>query len=404
MADEPDEIGSRGGEAFPRTLLRFCEALRRGGISVYTSSVMDALKAIDFVDIFNRREFHDTLLATLVKRKEDRILFEKLFHTFWQSGNSPYRKRIPITLSGSEEPRERDAGAALGTEPKKAKGVGSDRTEEGRGDTPASTSVAAATYSPVEVLMKRDLASFTDDDDMDEIERLMRRAAREIASARTRTTHPAERGIIDLRRTVRTNMQYGMELLEIVRQRKRIRRNRLVLLCDVSGSMKTYSNFATKYLYAMRKVFERIEIFVFSTRLTRVTSELQRDDFGETIGLLSDSVPQWGGGTKIGACLNTLLERYGHLIDRRTIMIIISDGMDTGEVALLEDRMKRLKQRSRWVAWLNPLLADPAYEPVCRGMQTALPYADTFTSANTVLELQRFTQMLRDEPALRVRG
>ncbi|TLY12139.1 MAG: VWA domain-containing protein, partial [Thaumarchaeota archaeon] len=111
-----------------------------------------------------------------------------------------------------------------------------------------------------------------------------------------------------------------------------------------------------------------------------------------------------GGGTKIGACLSTLLERHGHLIDRRTIVIVISDGMDTGEVELLEDQMRRLKQRSRWVVWLNPLLADPAYEPVCRGMQTALPYVDTFASANTVIELQKFSQTLRNEPALRARG
>ena len=386
---EPD--GSRGGELLPRTLLRFCEVLRRGGISVSTSSVMDALNAMVFVDIFNRLEFHNTLLATLVKRRGDQILFDRLFHTFWHSGNSPDQERIAILLSNSGEPRERVVAAGVETKPK-ATGVGSDGTEE-RGGAPGSTT--AATYSPVEVLMKRDLASFTDDD-LEEIERIMRRVARDIASARTRIMHPAERGIMDLRRTVRANMQYGTELLEIVRRRKRLRRNRLVLLCDVSGSMKTYCNFAIKYLYVMGKAFERIEVFAFSTRLTRVTPELQRGDFGASMRLLSDSVPHWGGGTKIGACLSTLLERYGHLIDRRTIVIVISDGMDTGEVALLEDQMRRLKQRSRWVVWLNPLLADPAYEPICRGMQAALPYADTFTSANTVIELQKFSQMLRD--------
>ncbi len=361
---------------------------------------MDALNAVVLVNIFSRMEFYNTLLATLVKRKEDQILFDNLFHSFWHTGQSPDRERAGPLLWSNNKPQGREnEGAAVGTEPK-AQEARSDRTEELGG---ALDSATVATYSPVEVLMKRDLTSLRDDD-LEEIQQILRRVARDLSSAKTRTLHPAERGIMDFRRTIRTNMQYGTELLEIVRRRKRLRRNRLVLLCDVSGSMKTYSNFAIKYLYAIGRVFERIEVFLFSTQLTRVTTELRRDDFEATIRLLSDSVLHWGGGTKIGACLSTLLQRYGHLIDRRAIVMIISDGMDTGEITLLEDQMRRLKQRSRWVAWLNPLLADPAYEPICRGMQAALPYVDTFTSANTVLELKRFTQMLRHEPTLRTRS
>jgi uncharacterized protein with von Willebrand factor type A (vWA) domain len=397
-----ENLGGDGrGEILPRTLLRFCDKLRTGGITVSTSGVIDALNAIALVDIFNQSEFYNTLLTTLVKRKEDQIPYDIIFNSFWRMG-SPEIENNSFLLTSSKGSEEKKKNVQLpGETEEKAQQLQSDLTEEHDDNTNLDSAVVA-TYSPAEVLMKRDLSTLHGDD-LEEIEQVLRSVARQVASTKSRV-QPDERGIMDLRRTVRNNIQYGTELLKILRRRKRLRKNRLVLVCDVSGSMKTYSNFAIQYLYAIGKVFERIEVFLFSTQLTRVTAELQRDEFEATMKSLSDSVLHWGGGTKIGACLSTLLERYSHFVSRRTIIVIISDGMDTGDIRVLEDQMRKLRQRSRWVVWLNPLLGDPDYEPICRGMQAALPYLNMFTSANSVLELQKFTQMLRYEPVLRVRG
>ncbi len=395
------KVGEDGREILPRTILRFCEKLRKSGIPVTTSCVIDALNAITLVAIFNRSEFYTTLLATLVKRKEDQDSFGRIFDSFWRiRGPEQDRHGSFVTSSKYPEEREKNEGARAEIEAETQE-VRSYPTEE-FDENATPDSVISATYSPVEVLMKRNL-SISQGDDIEEIKQVLRSVAHKIASTKTSAMQPDERGVMDLRKTVRSNIQYGTELLKILRRRRKIRKNRLILVCDISGSMKAYSNFAIQYLYAIGKVFEKIEVFLFSTQLTRITTELQRDEFETTMASLSDSVLDWGGGTKIGASLKALLDRYPSLISRKSIVVIISDGMDTGDIMILAEQMRKLKQRSRWVVWLNPLLGDPDYQPICRGMETALPYVNIFTSANTVEELQKFAEMLRYEPALRVR-
>jgi uncharacterized protein with von Willebrand factor type A (vWA) domain len=191
---------------------------------------------------------------------------------------------------------------------------------------------------------------------------------------------------VDLRRTLRANLTKG-DLIDLrYRERKR-KKVRLVLLCDVSGSMDLYSRFLLQFLFALQSVFGRVETFTFSTRLTRITEHLHARSYRQVLRRLAE-VRDWSGGTKIGESLAQLNREWPGLVDRRTIVIVLSDGWDTGEPELLARELLRIKRRAGRVIWLNPLLGNPSYEPLTRGMAAALPLVDDFAPGHNLAALR----------------
>ena len=240
--------------------------------------------------------------------------------------------------------------------------------------------------SDAEALMGQDFSTFGPDQ-LDEVLRLTLRIARRLARRITRRRRPARRrGRVDLRRTLRANLTRS-DLIDLrFRERKR-RKARLVLLCDVSGSMDLYSRFLLQFLYAVQNVFGRVETFTFSTRLTRVTEHLRALTYRQMLRRLGE-VRDWSGGTKIGESLAEFNRGWARLVDRRTIVIILSDGWDTGEPEALANELLRIKRRAARVIWLNPLLGNPSYEPLTRGMAAALPLVDEFAAAHNLAALR----------------
>ena len=164
----------------------------------------------------------------------------------------------------------------------------------------------------------------------------------------------------------------------------------MVILCDVSHSMDLYSSFFIQFIYAFQSVYKRIETFVFSTHLQRITQELRSKPFREAMQDLSQHTQGWSGGTKIGESLQTFVEDYGfQMLDKQTIVLILSDGWDTGEVELVESSMENIKKKSRKVLWLNPLMGNPNFKPEVEGMKAALPYIDTLASVHNLDSLRR---------------
>jgi hypothetical protein len=199
-------------------------------------------------------------------------------------------------------------------------------------------------------------------------------------------------GVIDLRRSIRANMMKG-EIIELRRRERRRRKLRLVLLCDVSGSMDLYSRFLLQFLFALQNVFGRVETFTFATRLTRVTEHLKGASYKQALKRLTD-VRDFSGGTRIGESLREFNVTWGRLIDRHTIVILLSDGWDTGEPEDLAAEMLALKRKAGRVIWLNPLLGNPAYEPLTRGMAAALPLVDRFAAAHNLASLRDLARHL----------
>jgi uncharacterized protein with von Willebrand factor type A (vWA) domain len=200
------------------------------------------------------------------------------------------------------------------------------------------------------------------------------------------------RGRVDLRRTLRANLTRG-EIIELrYRQRKR-RKVKLVLLCDVSGSMDLYSRFLLQFLFALQHVFSRVETFTFSVHLTRVTDYLRARSYREVLRRLQE-VRDWSGGTRIGESLAEFNRHWAHLVDRRTIVILLSDGWDTGDPEVLATELLRIKRRAGRVIWLNPLLGNPSYQPLTRGMAAALPLVDHFAAAHNLAALRELADRL----------
>ncbi|MGH2373820.1 MAG: vWA domain-containing protein [bacterium] len=359
----------------------FCRLLRRRGLPIGPPEAADALRALAAVDLADRHETYLALRAVLASGADAQRIFDAAFWEFW----------------GARQ-RERESGTpgvegTLALDPQRAL----DRVLlEWQGDEEGGDEgERVPAYSPIEALTRKDFSAFTADE-LNEITAVVIAIARRVATRLSRRTRSARRGhLVDLRRTMRHSLRRGGEILEILRRERKLQKTRVVLLCDVSGSMDLYSRFLIQFVYALQHAVARVETFVFSTGLSRITGSLAHEDLRAALDEIARRVPDWSGGTKIGRSLQRFLAEYGaNVLDARTVVIIISDGWDTGEVDILEAAMAELQRRSARVIWLNPLLASPGYEPICQGMRVSLPYVDVFAPAHNLESLRRLERYL----------
>ena len=229
-----------------------------------------------------------------------------------------------------------------------------------------------------------------------EVSHLAARLVRALPSRPGRRRRPHRRkGTPDLRRAIRLSLHQGGDLINLPRRRRVPRVPRLVMLLDASGSMERHANLLLQLVYALGQRAGRVETFVFTTSLTRVTRQLRTPSFGEALIRVGEQVPHWSGGTRIGESLATLNRDHAHLLDRNTSVVLLSDGWETGEPELLSVELGKLRRRVRRLVWLNPLLGTPDYEPLTLGLQAARPYVDVFASAMDPDHLKRLPQTLR---------
>ncbi len=360
----------------------FCRLLRARGLAVGPQEAADALRALVSVDVGDRREVYLALRAVLASGPDAQQLFDEAFWQYW--GPRPEPDLLPAPAQ--EGTLALDARQALDRVLLEWQDA-TEAQDDGEGERlPA--------YSPVEALTRKDFSTFTPDE-LNEMARIVVAIARRVATRLSRRTRRSARGhLVDLRRTMRHSLRRGGEILEILRRERKVQKSRIVLLCDVSGSMDLYSRFLIQFVYALQHATGRVETFVFSTSLSRITGQLAHEDLRAALDAVARQVPDWSGGTKIGRSLRDFLDHYGALLDRRTVVIIISDGWDTGDVDVLEAAMDELHRRAAKVIWLNPLLASPGYEPICQGMRVALPYVDVFAPAHNLESLRRLERYL----------
>jgi uncharacterized protein with von Willebrand factor type A (vWA) domain len=359
-------------------VVRFSALLRRQGLPVTLIQVTDAIRALEHLDLGDRREVYLGLRAVLVGRPEDVPAFDRAFETFWRPPSEADAVAEALMPAPPEE------GPAVEREsPREALALDAWSDLDGEdGDEPLGVPAA----SEREAMTAQDFATFSPDQ-LDEVYRLTVQIARRLARRISRRRRPAaRRGRLDLRRTLRANVTRG-DLIDLRFRRRKRRKVRLVLLCDVSGSMDLYSRFLLQFLFALQSVFARVETFTFSVRLTRVTEHLRGRSYREVLRRLT-AVRDWSGGTRIGESLAEFNRQWPGLVDRRTIVIILSDGWDTGDPDVLAAELLRIKRRAGRVIWLNPLLGNPSYEPLTRGMAAALPLVDHFAAAHNLAALR----------------
>ena len=359
---------------------RFCRALRERGVLVTPSETLDAVRALEVVDIGDREEVYLALRTILASRAEDLATFAELFGVFWAEH--------PATGIPGPVPLPRVSRTQRLTQT-----LSLDRWLHQNAGDDATVSVHRA--SDREAFGTRDLTTFRGDE-LEEIQRVAARIARRLAARPSRRWRVARRGPrVYLRATMRQSLRTGGEIAELARRERRLRKTSVVALCDVSGSMDLYSRFLLQFLYALQNGFARVETFVFSTRLSRVTASLSGESYRNALARVSRAVQGWSGGTRIGASLAAFNAGWPRLVDRRTVVVVMSDGWDTGEPAELAKALRVIARSAGRVIWLNPLLGSPTYEPLAGGMRAALPYVDVFAPVHNVASLRDLVQYLR---------
>ena len=375
----------------------FARRLRRRGLRVGPSEIGDALRALTAVDVSDREQVRLGLRTVFASSLGELPVFDEEFSRFW---SEPVVSDAPADAQ-PDEGEDPEGEGVEGGEERTEMSVADWSEEEAAPDEEHSVPA----YSPTELHARKDFSAFSADD-LDAISALILLIARRIATRLSRRMRSAKRGtLVDLRRTMRRSLQFGGDPVQLLWRRRKIRKAKLVLLCDVSGSMDIYSRFLVQFIYALQDAVGRVESFLFSTSLTRVTDALDQRDIRRALAEASRQVPDWSGGTKIGASLRTFNETWGRrLLDPRTIVVICSDGWDTGDLEILVDAMRDLRARAGKVIWLNPLLGSPGYEPVTQGMSAALPFVDVFASAHNVDSLRDLERHLRGPRSRRRRG
>jgi hypothetical protein len=193
---------------------------------------------------------------------------------------------------------------------------------------------------------------------------------------------------VDLRSALKRSVRSGGELMALPARRRRLRPRPLVLVCDVSGSMERYSRMLIHFAHAVARRHGRVEVFLFSTALTRVTRDLRARQVNAAAGAVARAVPDWASGTRIGAALRDLHRQWGsRVLGRGAVVLLVSDGWDRGDPLELARQMARLRRRASRVIWLNPLIGTPDYAPLTRGLRAALPFVDDFLPARTLRDV-----------------
>ncbi|HEY6363863.1 MAG TPA: VWA domain-containing protein [Candidatus Binatia bacterium] len=384
VAAAVSEFSSVRGQGTLPNLLAFGRALKQLGVKVGLSQVIDASRSLGFVDIADKADFRTLLRSNLVSQKEDFPVFDVLFDCFWREQSY---ERVPMdTLEIDGTPTESEA----------QDGGDEEGLEEANAEASAEENVplenldefSLPTYSPQELLNRKDFSEMGIEESR-AIARAILLIATKIATQISRRKKLGRKGnVVDPRWTMRKNMKYGGEIIDLVHRKRRIKKTRVVLLCDVSGSMDCYSRFLIQFMYGLQNELWGVETFVFSTSLSRITHLIRTKDIVNALEKISGSILGWSGGTNIGRSLHTFNRSFApSMVTHRTVVVIISDGWDRGDVSLLEREMQDLKRRCKKIIWLNPLLASENYEPLCKGMQAALPYLDLFLSVHNVHSL-----------------
>lgn len=365
----------------------FARALRDAGLSVGVAETEAFAQALGWIDPLVRREVYLAARATLVRRREDLAVFDELFAKFF-GGPSPGRGQV-APLAPRHDPLRVSRTALVSYMAERAEPSAREV------DVPEHEKAASAH----ELLQRKDFADCTPAE-LDAIARAMRELRLDLTLRRSRRRIRSRRGDrLDLPRIVRDAARRGGAVLALARRRLKLRRRPLVVLADISGSMELYARILLQFLHGVTQRHARTETFVFGTRLTRITGQLQIRRVDAALGHAAREIMDFAGGTRIGDCLHAFDRQHARrVLGRGAVVLIISDGWDTGDPARLTAAMQRLARRAHRIVWLNPLLGRAGYAPEARGMAAALPHVDDFLPVHDLRSLHELAARLARIP------
>lgn len=365
MPDRGDGGAGDPGEAvsLEATAVGLARALRSAGLAVPTTSALMFLEALAALDVSRGEQVYWAARATMLRGPEDLEMFDRAFRAFW-------------------------LGSADGGEDAEHPVMGPEESE------PTHTVVR---WSAREVLRQRDFAHCTPSE-LEEAHRLMRDVRMHAVLRRSRRLRPSRsrRGRRpDLRRTLRSSLRTGGDIAQRAFLEPGSRPRRVVLLCDVSGSMEPYSRAVLRFLHVAVAGRGDVEAFTLGTRLTRVTRELRSHDPDAALARATAAVDDWTGGTRLGAALQSFNDEWGvRGVARGAVVVIVSDGWDCGDPGVLAEQVARMRRVARRLVWVNPLKASPGFEPLARGMAAALPHVDELLEGHSLAALEDLAEVI----------
>jgi uncharacterized protein with von Willebrand factor type A (vWA) domain len=369
-----------------RNCVLFGRLLRALGVEITPPQILDLVESLKYIEIGNRQDFKHSARAVLISRQEHLALFDEAFDLFWQA-----RAENDLTdLDLGKLMRKRRKPQAQQVVYRSNNGSDADDQQE-----PEPQIERIYTYSNQELLRQKDFAKL-DDRELTAVKRMMLKTVWNLEPRRTRRTIRAPRGPqIDLRRKMRQNLRHGGELLQLARRKRKFKRRPIIVICDISGSMERYSRLLLQFVYVVTSRLDRVESFVFGTRLTRITRQLRTRDVDQALRDASAAIVDWAGGTRIGESIRTFNYDWARrVLNQGAVVLIISDGWDRGDVDLLAREMDRLHRSCHRLIWLNPLLGDVDYQPLVRGIQAALPHIDDFLPVHNLASLEDLANQL----------
>jgi uncharacterized protein with von Willebrand factor type A (vWA) domain len=400
-------------------LLHFGRRLRAAGLPVGSGQILDMVEAVGAIDVRRKDDFYAACKATLVNRPEHIPIFDAEFGRFWRDltrrGPRPLEEFQPPAdqeslglpqppsskenkngQEGGETEKQRDILVIEGTD------APDDAAENEEFEVPPEDVLI---FSAREALRKKDFSQFSPEE-IAEARRLIDGMNWQLGMRKTRRKERAIHGaFIDQRKTLRGSMKHGGVPVELRWRKPKERTRPLVLICDISGSMDRYSRLLLRFVHALEHGLDGVEVFVFGTRLTRITRELRKRDVDTAIQEVVASVDDWSGGTRIGEAIKTFNYKWSRRVLRSgATVVVISDGWDRGDPVQLGQEMAKLQRSCRRLIWLNPLLGAPGYQPLTQGIRAALPYVDHFLPVHNLKSLEALAELLSavgDQPPVR---
>ncbi len=369
--------------SFTEALIGFNQVARSYGFKVGLQCSQDSISTAIAGLWMEKDLFEYALAALFCQAEEEKSNFSLVFKRFWLEkgsrvqANSSYKNQKKVLKNAKSIAVMTDVG----------KSDTSGELEEGK-----NTSGANA----------RDVLKSTDFSQLNPkqselLDELADKLVKEMSLRLKRKRKKSKKGQVNLGQSIRKNLQHGGNIIQLYRKQKKREKYRLLILLDVSGSMDKYSYYLLKFLWSLRAHFKNIEVFAFSTILKRITEQLSDRDIRIALKNVSTHATHWSSGTKIGACLQQFNEDYArYYLNGKTLTLVLSDGLDTGDSETLSEAIQKIKRRSKRLVWLNPLKGMKGYQPIQEGIKTVLPEVNHFGSAHNFNSLLLLENILAD--------
>jgi uncharacterized protein len=369
-------------------VVAFSRYLRGRGFVIGPDRESAALLALAQVPFDDENYFYLALRSVFPQTKKQLNEFDQLYGKYWKELAKAVDSKIKTQEEESKEKKKKkpkqDAQSTF--EALKNWLHRKNETEEEE----------LSAYSLGNNLEQKDFSTFTDDDlrESRQVIRLLVQKLRKTTSRRHKSSNKGS--LLDLRKIISSNLRGSDDVLKLYYRQPARNKIKLVLICDVSKSMDLYSRFFVQFMYAFQNLYQSIETFVFSTQLCRITEDLKEMDYEKALSNLSEFVPSWSGGTDLGVAFKTFADNYAiRKLNSKTIVLIVSDGWDTGESTELSESMALIARKARRVYWLNPLANSPDYRPETKALKAILPHIDGLLPAHNLDSLKKVVEQLR---------